>query len=438
MSTLDSIKSELQKLVTDANATTGGNAVTVREGVDALIGGFGQGGSGGASLNIHYGDTEPSDTSMLWCKCDEPSGVLVSPNMPSGDSENTINLFSNMVLGMAKFDTASIGSNIYVLGGIYGGTNATIYKTDITNGESSIVTHLSTGKYGVGASGIGTRIYMFGGEYYQNSWKKSAEIIKFDTQTKANTVLSTALSVGKRYLNVICVGTNIYIFGGQTSSAHSDVIEIFDTETETISTSSVALPYGMSCIGSVAIGTKIYLFGGYNNNQYFDIIQVFDTETETLTALPVVLPTTLAGMGVGAIGNKIYLFGGQIDSNTYSNAIYMFDTETDSISTSLIALPNSIGYMGVETIENEIYILGGTDASKTYYDTIFKVESETIVNLENGKAWVYSNSSENLFDILNGNVAMQIGVTKVYKGNSDNKGEVVDSYLYKDGAWSPI
>lgn len=46
MSTLESIKSELQEIIADSNAITGGNATTVRDGVDALIGGYGQGGSG--------------------------------------------------------------------------------------------------------------------------------------------------------------------------------------------------------------------------------------------------------------------------------------------------------------------------------------------------------------------------------------------------------
>lgn len=41
MSTLESIKSELQEIIADSNATTGGNATTVRDGVDALISGFG-------------------------------------------------------------------------------------------------------------------------------------------------------------------------------------------------------------------------------------------------------------------------------------------------------------------------------------------------------------------------------------------------------------
>lgn len=43
MSTLESIKSELQEIIADSNATTGGNATTVRDGVDALIEGFGSG-----------------------------------------------------------------------------------------------------------------------------------------------------------------------------------------------------------------------------------------------------------------------------------------------------------------------------------------------------------------------------------------------------------
>ena len=46
MATADSVKTKIQALISLANATTGGNALTLTDAVNALIAGYGGGGAG--------------------------------------------------------------------------------------------------------------------------------------------------------------------------------------------------------------------------------------------------------------------------------------------------------------------------------------------------------------------------------------------------------
>ena len=216
---------------------------------------------------------------------------------------------------------------------------------------------IPSGAYGTNCAAVGTKIYLFGDE-------NSSAIQEFDTESKTITTLSATLpSSGKR--GCAAVGTKIYLF-------YNTTIQEFDTESKTITTLSVTLPTATYEMGCAAVGTKIYLFGG---RSYSNTIQEFDTETKTISNISApAMPTTWYKMGCAAVGTKIYLFGGNKDryssepSKIY-NAIYEFDTETKTLTTLSVTLPTAIYDMSCAAVGTKIYLFGGDKGSSAYSNT---------------------------------------------------------------------
>ena len=187
MSTIQTVKTQIQSLIDLANTTTGNQDTNLTDGVNALVGGYGQGGS--AALNIHYGDTEPSDTSMLWCKCDTPSNVLARSNVSIDESLN------------------------------------------------STTSYLPNGAYGIGVGAVGTKIYLFGGNNNYISGGTLSTINVFDTETESISTLSVTLPTACYGIGIGVVGTKIYLFGGKGSSNLSTIYRFqldFELTTNTL------------------------------------------------------------------------------------------------------------------------------------------------------------------------------------------------------------
>ena len=288
---------------------------------------------------------------------------------------------------------------------------------------------IPSGAYGTNCAAVGTKIYLFGDE-------NSSAIQEFDTESKTITTLSATLSTARYEMGCAAVGTKIYLFGGRS---YSNTIQEFDTESKTISNiSAPAMPttwYKMSC---AAVGTKIYLFGG-NKDRYssessklFNTIYEFDTETKTLTTLSVTLPTAIYDMSCAAVGTKIYLFGGDKGSSAYSNTIQEFDTESKTITTLSATLPTATYRMGCAGVGTKIYLFGGSGNQSTIKEFIIDFP------LTSGNILAQQDYNENIFTIVKPPTKVTIGVKNVYKGNSNNVAEFVDAYLFDGAKWVNI
>ena len=283
--------------------------------------------SGGASLNIAYGGTAPSDTSKLWITGSEPENLLLIGGTPEPILEDKISTLPALSVTLPTLPTAASG---------------------------------------IGTAAVGTKIYLFGG--YSSNTGRLNTIQVFDTTNNTISTLSTTLPTATEYMETAAVGTKIYLFGGYSSmTGNLDTIQVFDTTNNTISTLSTKLPNAADGMGIAAVGTKIYLFGGHyfnssNSSVYLNTIQVFDTTNNTLSTLPTTLPTPTTDMGAAAVGTKIYLFGGEnwSGSNHYRfNTIRVFDTTNNTISTLSTTLPEKTSSMGIAAVGTRIYLFGG-------------------------------------------------------------------------------
>lgn len=380
----------------------------------------GGGGSGGTELNIHYGDTAPEDTTKLWCKCAEPSSVLVS-NAITGTEQLEMEI-ATLPKKLVSMGIGVVGKKCYVFGGqrTTGTTTATGLYDAETNTASSLSTSLPEARKQMAVGVVGEKCYLFGG-YGASDYLSSIRI--FDTETETFTSSNVSLPFSGNLIGVGVIGTKIYLFGGYQSSGK---ICVYDTETDTINTLGTSLGDSDYYANVGVVGTKCYLFYGTS-------VRVFDTVTETLTSLSVTSPVDISEACVGVIGSKMYLIGGS------QNVIYEFDTKTETFTALTTILTSKLVQHGIGVVGSKIYIFGGgsSGASSTFTNTVHEFAIE--LSLEAGKLLIQSNLTDNIFNILNGDAtAVEIGVDGVYLGNSNNEGELVDSFLYQNEAWTQI
>ena len=405
--------------------------------------------SGGASLNIAYGGTAPSDTSKLWITGSEPENLLLIGGTPEPILEDKISTLPALSVTLptlptaaSGIGTAAVGTKIYLFGGYSSmtGNLDTIQVFDTTNNTiSTLSTKLPNAADGMGIAAVGTKIYLFGGHYFNssNSSVYLNTIQVFDTTNNTLSTLPTTLPTPTTDMGAAAVGTKIYLFGGENWSGSNhyrfNTIRVFDTTNNTISTLSTTLPEKTSSMGIAAVGTRIYLFGGYyfnssnstatlNTIQVFDTtdntiltplatlsntttesvihtatvgtniylfgvdkgsydtIQLFDTVNSTISTFATTSLTAASGIGTAAVGTKIYLFGG--DSNTASlNTIQVFDTTNNTISTLPTTLPTATYDMGTAAVGTKIYLFGGYEENYLNTINVFDTTNNTISTL---------------------------------------------------------
>ena len=402
--------------------------------LNRISGGGGSTNSGGAELNIAYGDTPPDDTTKLWIKCDTPEAVQVLP--PSLVGANAVATVSSdgeiTTLDMVVPETidymatsAVVGTKMYLFGGSQ--TTGNGDKIHVFDAKTSTITKLDTTlptKIGGMASAVvGTKIYLFGG----TDGTKRNYIYVFNTETSSITKSTMTLSTASAYMASAAVGTKVYLFGGSANSALNTII-LYDLSTSTKTTLSATLPAYYYNIASAVVGTKIYLFGGTDGTNRRSDIHVFDTETNTRKKLNT-LPNAAHNMASAVIGKKVYLFGGnQTDGN--SNTILVFDTEANEITT-LNTLPNASQYICAMAMDSKVYLI---DKSSNRVAYVFDAPQESFSLAEN-HALVVASLDKNFFALLP-NVVM--GVERAYIGNANNESEPIEAALYQDGEWKTI
>lgn len=387
----------------------------------------GGGGGGSAEWNIAYGETEPSDTSKLWIKGDEPTELIISPvPFEAGDgSVESVGSFLNL---MYDIGAAAVGTKVYLFGGYSGGYKNTIYEFDTaSNTLTTLSATLPTATYSMCCATVGTKIYAFGGK--PGSGVYSNKIYEFDTTTKTIKTLSTTLPTALMEMSCAAVGTKIYLFGGQNGT-FMNTICVFDTTNNSITTLSTTLPTAASGICCAAVGAKVYLLGGsISALGTSKTINVFDTTDNTITTLPTTLPSNMGNAGCAAIGTKIYVLGiyGVFGC---SNQITEFDTKNTIVTTSSVTLPAANAKQGCAAVGGKIYLFGGSQSGAGQYI----LEFEPPTPMQNGLVRIVTSGEENLFRLLPN---LEAYIYRVFRG-SNGVGTLADAFLYVDGKWTNI
>ena len=271
-------------------------------------------------------------------------------------------------------------------------------------------------------------IYIFGGANNSSTNKNNRTniIYKFNCKTKTIETLSTRLP---QILTEACCAThgdNIYIFGGNDGNYVYNNIYKFNCKTETISTLSITLPAYLYYMCCSIYNSSIYIFGGISS-YHSKAIYKFNCKTETIETLSVTLPVTLYASSCSIFDDVIYILGGN-NVNAVVNTIYKFNCTTESIETLSVTLPQPVSISFCCSIyENNIYLFGGHNGNKRL-DTIYNlsVSFELIAN----NVLIYNANSNYSFDLITDQVT--IPIKNIYIGNSNNKAQLANAYLYDE------
>ena len=400
---------------------------------------------GGAELNIAYGDTAPEDTSKLWCKTEKPSELVVSKETESvAVGENKIStLAAKLPEILGGMICASVGKIIYVFGGVGSDykKRTTIFRFDTeTDTFTTLPTQSPKGLY-LGVAGVfNTKIYMFG--------TYESEIHLFDTETETVTTLGTTVPKFENASLSCVIDHYIYTLTWDTSLLTNTVVR-FDMETETLSTVTSFKVDDTCWVNNTvsAVGAKMYITGGSLQNMgETNIVGCFDTETNEFYKLSLTNPHPVSGPGSISVGDIVYIFGGTTTVDGYAKCqdwIWAIDTAKLSVLSIPLVLPTKLYQAGVAYSNNRVYMFGGisyTDSYSGKVDTIIRFDPvQYALVLTEGKIQIVPKDNENIFRFINTDtVKAEIGVDKVYKGNADGHGELVEAALYKDGAWTNI
>lgn len=392
-------------------------------------------GGGSAELNIAYGDTEPTDTSKLWVKGNEPNKVIIRNDFDG--AESLVPGVASIPVTVAGTSVGVVGTKAYLFGGYYedgssiSRARSVGYIFDPTTGMFSSAGR-SLAMFCMGCAVVGSKIYFFGGRSGTNNSDIAKTIYMFDAETNNMGALSITLGTALYGIAAAAVGNKVYLFGGAKSSTSSSAdIRVFDPKTNSISTIG-KLDEVVAKATAVAVGTKIYLFGGSFVSSTWnkrDKIRMFDTITGKVTVLSARLSQPAEELGASAVGSKIYLFGG--DNNTAANesdTIQVFDTETESISKISTTLPMAMFGISAATIGTKVYLFGGTRDNETYSSVNAYVVTS---DLATGTMQLVPAVTGNKVSIVNSdNIQMKIGIGGAYLGNEDGQAEPVDTYAY--------
>ena len=374
--------------------------------------------SGGAELNIHYGDTAPEDTSKLWVKTTKPESVEISPDFGYGEAIQTTGVKSGFPKGTICVD----GDYLYAVSENY----IKKYDKNTFTFISDLVYVYNKNVYSILVhNGI---LYYMESVYTQsglNSYIR-AKLHAYDLTTKEETVLKSDYKRAGARLQLY--NNKLYIIGGgyKDNDSYIDVsgCDIYDISKNTWET-AMKYSIGGSYYGCVIIGNNTFIFGGrtFDVDTKYTAIRRANLDTKTVTACNAVLPIATYNMGVSNIGNYVYLSGG----NKTSQIVYRYDTVNDTIEQVNVTLEHARATCATFFNGTELYLLG----SNAIVDKL-----QIDVPLSSTKLKIISDWLNNQFAVVNSSSAkVMIGVNKAFKGDDNNKAKEVTAYVFDGVNW---
>ena len=250
--------------------------------------------------------------------------------------------------------SAVVDGKIYTFGGMVSSSNSLTYGYDIfcydvQNGTIEKVVETTNPK--IESATMNTACAVNGKIYIFSHSGSSIAILMFDPAT--NTLTSTGAKASGYYPAVAPYGQYIYCFGGKPNagaSNYSSTVKRFDTVTNTVEILSGVLPYGINYTAAATVGTNIYLFLGNSDStsETHKEIFKFDVTTETLQMLSVEQTYVSNSRTAVAYGLDIYIFDTEYNK---SDKIDKFSTNT-ALQHNHLFLQSDFGFDNMWTAIN--------------------------------------------------------------------------------------
>lgn len=434
-------------------------------------------GGGGVKLNIDYGTNPPSDTTKLWVpRVTTPSSVEAKYEFKFGNEQLAVDNYNYIpTQENSMYGSYQIGDYIYhyYWGGSSNGyfqrydMNSGTWEKLVTPTNSTGITYPYVWKHG--GLVVGNKLYMFGGR--QSSATYLGTVYEYDADT--NTLTRPAAASLSMALGAwIKAGDVAYGFACFTSGynrvAKYDFVtkELTDASGEfTFDTTSTIpsmrqyypfdagngifylLPLEQALSSNSTMPLLKVDLGAKTVSKYSTVSSLFPEQKWTSGSSTYNLHYfNFLGAGIVQVGSTGYIFGGlcYYDGTRPSPYIFKVDISSNGLIVSNFDMylfstyTTNIFYRAAGLLDNKIHIVQyyaqSTDTSYRNNQTLTLYSP-----LDNNKLFLQTGFGNNKFNIVNDNKAkVEIAINNVFIGNSENKADETDAYLYSDTMWKNI
>lgn len=438
-------------------------------------------GGGGVKLNIDYGTNPPSDTSKLWVpRATVPSSVEAKYEFKFGNEQLAVDNYNYIpTQDSSNYGSCQVGDYIYHY---YWQSNATAYfqRYDMNSGtwEKLATPTNSTGKsftwlWQNSMLATEDKIYMFGGRYSSATYMTT--VLEYDISTNTITNVSNApftmafgvwVKAGDVAYGFACFNNGGYNRVAKYDFTTKETTEVsaeftFDT-TSTVPTSRTYYPFDAGngifyllplensmTSDSTSPLLKVDL-GAKTVEKYSTVANLFPAQKWTVNSSSHDLNAfAFNTAGIVQIGSTGYIFGGtcanlmSIRPSPYifkvgisSNGLTVNPLDVYLFSTYI----SSVFYRAAGILNNKIHIVQyysqATDATYRNNQTLTLYSP-----LDSNKLFLQTGFGNNKFNIVNDNKAkIEIAINNAFIGNSENKADETNAYLYStnDSKWKNI
>lgn len=215
------------------------------------------------------------------------------------------------------------------------------------------------------------KVFLFGGII-----DVSTSVASIEAFDERGTAIHSSSLIGPRQRTAAARhgNGNIYVFGGNLSTAYYTHIHQFDGSTISITTNNPYVAYSDQRAVQGYLGS-IFVYGGRDSSiAYTTVIRMLDVNG-TYGGSGSTLGAPLAGMSVATTDNiTAYIFGG-LSPRTSIIQKHITSTGVRTNETAVLAAVN--GYSAASNIGPNMWIFGGTDDA-TVLSTIQKYTGATI------------------------------------------------------------
>jgi hypothetical protein len=198
---------------------------------------------------------------------------------------------------------AVLGGRAYVFGGGVSGGTATVQAVGPDPG-TGVVGRLPAGRSDAVGVTAGTVAYLIGG--YDGTTLNPAVLATTDGR---HFRVAARLPVPVRYAAAAAGADGIWVFGGQTASGATDVIQRIDPA-DGKAVVAGHLPRPLLGAAAISLDGRIYVAGGATAEAVSQVIYRFDPATSRVTPAGV-LPVPVAYAAGAVAGGVAYLIGGE-------------------------------------------------------------------------------------------------------------------------------
>jgi N-acetylneuraminic acid mutarotase len=273
---------------------------------------------------------------------DDGNGNFTILKVPAGSGGGTITLPSGT--GAVSFGGGSLPSGAVVTfpdNGTHAGYTYSGTMQTIGGGTWSAGTAMPISETGAMSATVGTNIYVIGGT-------GNATAVQIYNTVGNSWSSGTALPTAVNGASCAAVGTNIYVIGGPFPNTH--LVQIYNTTTDSWSTGTAPMPTGENNVTAAAVGSNIYVFG--DGSSPYNIVQIYNTTLNSWSTGHVMFQGEAFGQTSAVLGTNIYVFGG----STVSGLNQIYSTVGDSWTVGTSGAPAGTTNQSIDT---NIYLFGG-------------------------------------------------------------------------------